>query len=79
MIMIICFSLKLCIRIGLLNSEVLVVCCFHFDFHILLFLNADMIGLVTGVSTEKNYAKDGQTTRKIELELTDDKYEESDV
>ncbi|XP_057442175.1 uncharacterized protein LOC130733903 isoform X2 [Lotus japonicus] len=33
----------------------------------------DVIGLVTNVSREKQYAKAGKVTRMIELELTDDK------
>lgn len=34
----------------------------------------DMIGLVTNVSSEKQYPKAGKVTRMIELEITDDKH-----
>lgn len=44
-----------------------------------MFPLSDIIGLVTAVSSEKKYVKSGNVTRKIELELTDDKYCDCDL
>lgn len=45
----------------------------HFLF-LMIQLLIDMIGLVTNVSSEKQYPKAGKVTRMIELEITDDKH-----
>jgi hypothetical protein len=34
----------------------------------------DVIGLMTGISAEREYVRDGKVTKMIVFELTDDRY-----
>jgi hypothetical protein len=45
----------------------------HFFFVCILYF-VDVIGLVTGMSDEREYIRDGKITKMVVIELTDERY-----
>jgi hypothetical protein len=41
---------------------------------ILLYYLIDVIGLMTGISAEREYVRDGKITKMVVIELTDSRY-----